>query len=75
MRYYKIIEEGYIIAIGIGQDGVEINEEEYNELLAFITKRPIPTEGKDFRLTEQCLWEEFDVPSKLYTETEDIVME
>jgi hypothetical protein len=34
MRYYKIIEEnGKLLAIGIGDDGEEITESEYNRLL------------------------------------------
>lgn len=34
MRYYKIIEEnGKLLAIGIGDDGEEITEAEYNGLM------------------------------------------
>lgn len=37
MRYYKIIDStGKLIAIGIGDDGEEITEAEYNALMAEI---------------------------------------
>lgn len=36
MRYYKIIENETLIAIGTGPGGVEITEEEYNRLLSEI---------------------------------------
>lgn len=37
MRYYKIIaENGNLLAIGIGDDGTEITEVEYNALMAEI---------------------------------------
>lgn len=37
MRYYKIIDEnGKLLAIGIGYDGEEITEEEYNALMTEI---------------------------------------
>lgn len=36
MRYYKIIENETLIAIGTGYGGVEITEEEYNCLLTEI---------------------------------------
>lgn len=37
MRYYKIIDStGRLLAIGIGDDGEEITEAEYNALMAVI---------------------------------------
>lgn len=36
MRYYKLIENDTLIAIGTGYGGVEISEAEYNELLTMI---------------------------------------
>jgi hypothetical protein len=32
MRYYKVIKSSILLAIGVGYDGVEITEEEYNRL-------------------------------------------
>lgn len=39
MRYYKLIENDTIIAIGTGPGGTEITEAEYNALLAEIREK------------------------------------
>lgn len=62
MRYYKIIDNGYILAVGTGIGGTEISEEEYTQIVGKIQSRPTPPEGKDYRLTESLEWEECDRP-------------
>lgn len=39
MRYYKLIENDTLIAIGTGYGGTEITEAEYNALLAEIREK------------------------------------
>lgn len=39
MRYYKLIEDNRLIAIGTGPGGTEITETEYNELLTMIREK------------------------------------
>ena len=39
MRYYKLIENDTLIAIGTGSGGTEITEAEYNALLADIREK------------------------------------
>lgn len=39
MRYYKIIENNILLAIGTGPGGVEITESEYNRLLTEIREK------------------------------------
>jgi len=39
MRYYKLIEENKLIAIGTGSGGTEITKEEYETLLAEIREK------------------------------------
>ena len=39
MRYYKLVENDTLIAIGTGTGGVEITEEEYNRLLTEIREK------------------------------------
>lgn len=39
MRYYKLIENDKLVAIGTGYDGAEITEDEYTELLAVIREK------------------------------------
>ena len=62
MRYYKLIENDYISAIGIGPGGEEITEEEYNSILSLIQSRP-QADGKGYRLKTDLTWEEYDLPA------------
>lgn len=39
VRYYKIIENNTLLAIGTGNGGVEITKEEYNRLLTEIREK------------------------------------
>ena len=73
-RFYKIVEDGYILAIGTGGGGVEITEEEYNEIMAVIQNKA-PWEGNtDYRLKEDYTWEEYERPP-VDTTDEDIPTE
>lgn len=62
MRHYKIIDNGYLTAIGRGYDGIEITEVEYNELLNHIRNKPIAETGYDYWLKEDLTWELVEVP-------------
>lgn len=62
MRYFKQIENGYILAIGTGGGGVAITEQEYNEIMSVIQQKPPRTETTDFRLKVDLTWEEYEVP-------------
>jgi hypothetical protein len=70
MRHYKIIENGYITAIGKGYDGIEITEAEYNELLELIRNKPTAEVGFDYRLKEDLTWELVEVPEVEPTDDE-----
>lgn len=61
MRYYKQISDGYILAIGTGNGGAEITEDEYNAILDLIRTKPQATETTDYRLREDLTWEEYEV--------------
>lgn len=61
MRYYKLIDDGYIRLIGKGTGGTEIAEDEYNGILSVIHSKPAATETTDYRLREDLTWEEFPV--------------
>ena len=61
MRYYKHIENGYILAIGTGGNGTEITETEYNEIMSVIQNKPAKTETTDHHLREDLTWEVFEV--------------
>ena len=53
MRYYKDIQDGYIVAIGTGGGGgVEITESEYESIMAVIQDKPEQTETTDYHLRD-----------------------
>lgn len=60
MRYYKDIQDGYIVAIGTGGGGVEITKTEYESILAVIQSKPARTETIDYHLHEDLTWEEYE---------------
>ena len=62
MRYYKIITDGYLVAIGNGCGGTEITAEEYAELLNIIRTKPVASEGYDYRLKTDLTWEVYERP-------------
>ena len=62
MRYYKTIDNGYILSVGTGNSGVEITESEYAEILATIRNKPTAREGYDYWLKTDLTWEEYALP-------------
>lgn len=62
MRYYKLIEDGYISAIGTGGGGTEITEQEYNAIMAVIQNKPQRTATTDYKLKVDLTWEEYELP-------------
>ena len=60
-RYYKQTDDMYILAVGVGVDGMGISADEYSEILSVIQNRPI-AEGKGYRLKADLTWEEYDLP-------------
>ena len=62
MRYYKIIYNGYIQRIGIGDGGIEITEKEYQDLSSIIQNKPIADSGYGYKLKEDLIWELCEMP-------------
>lgn len=52
MRYYKIIENNIIIAIGIGLGGEEIEKTQYDEIYEKIKNIPQADDGYVYKLKE-----------------------
>ena len=71
MRYYKIVQDGYIPMIGTGRGGTEISKEEYDYLLSIFYSMPIPPYGYSYRLREDLTWEEYVPPVAEPTEEEN----
>jgi hypothetical protein len=60
MRYYKDINNGYILAIGIGGGGTEITETEYNAIMAVIQQKPAWENNTDYHLKTDLTWESYE---------------
>ena len=72
MRYYKMIIDSYLVAIGNGSGGTEITADEYAELLNIIRSKPVATEGYDYRLKSDLTWELYELPPVPAPEDEEI---
>ena len=72
MRYYKMIIDGYLVAVGSGSGGTEITAEEYAELLNIIRTKPVASEGYDYRLKSDLTWELYELPPIPAPEDEEI---
>ena len=62
MRFYKMIIDSYLVAIGNGSGGTEITADEYAELLNIIRTKPVASEGYDYRLKTDLTWEVYERP-------------
>lgn len=74
MRYYKIINSSYLIAVGHGSGGTEITEAEYSNLLEVIHNKPNAPDSYDYRLREDLEWELYELPI-IPTEDEEATTE
>ena len=72
MRYYKIITDGYLIAVGSGSGGTEIAEADYNNLLEIIRNKPLAESGYDYRLKADLTWELHEIPPVPAPEDDEI---
>lgn len=70
--FYKCISDKYIIGVGTGSGGEEINEQEYNNILDKINNRPEAPEGYSYRLTTAMEWELAEIP-KIEPIVEEII--
>ena len=63
MGYFKqVSDDGYILVIGTGRNGIEITEEEYNKILSEFKNKPVSDEQHDYYLREDLTWEEYELP-------------
>lgn len=61
MRYYKNLQNEYLIAIGTGYGGEEITEAEYQHIADIIANRPVQS-GFGHRLRTDLTWEQYKLP-------------
>ena len=62
MRYYKIVNVDYLLAVGTGNAGDEITEAEYNNIMDVIRSSPTAPEGYGYRLKFDLTWELYELP-------------
>lgn len=60
MRYFKIIDNGYILAIGTGGGGTEITEAEHDAIMAVIQQKPAWENDTDCHLKTDLTWEAYE---------------
>ena len=56
-KYFKNIEDNYIISISTGTGQEEISQEEYQNILNLVHSRPEPLIGFDYKLRTDLTWE------------------
>lgn len=56
MRYFKIITDGVVAAIGTGNIGEEISDSEYIKILNLVDNCPDSPSGYQYVLTEDLNW-------------------
>lgn len=61
-KYFKHIEDDYIVLIGTGSGEYEISREEYEAILSVINNRPSEEPGYVFKLRTDLTWEKVEVP-------------
>ena len=61
-KYFKLIEDGYIVLIGTGGGDNEITKEEYEHILFVIHNRPASEEGYTYKLRADLTWELCEIP-------------
>lgn len=70
MRYFKNVEDGYIISTGTGPGYMEITAVEYERILEKIHTRPVAEDGYDHRLKADLTWEMMELPQEEIIEEE-----
>lgn len=73
MKYFKMIENGYIVLVGTNCGGTEITKQEYDEIMEVIRNKPVVAEDFDYKLTKNLKWERFEIPvieEEIATETD-----
>ena len=62
MKYFKNIENGYIVSVSTAHGQIEINKEEYENILQVIKTIPQTEQGFEYRLKDDLSWELYFLP-------------
>ena len=64
MKYYKNIENGYIVSISTQHGQTEITKEEYENILQLIKTMPQAEQDFEYRLKEDLTLEKYELPQE-----------
>ena len=70
MKFYKIVDNNCIVAVGVDTGGTEIAESEYNTILSIIHDKPEPPAGYGYHLRTDLTWELYELPAAEETDPE-----
>lgn len=56
-KYFKLIEDDYIVLIGTGGGDTEIDRAEYDHIMSVIHNRPVADDGYTYKLRTDLTWE------------------
>ena len=62
MKYYKVINNGFVTQIGTGVYGTPISEKEYNDTFSVIQSAPTAPSGYEYKLRTDLTWELVELP-------------
>ena len=62
MKYFKNIEDGYIVSVSTAHGQIEITKEEYDEILSIVKNIPQAPQGFEYRLKDDLSWELYLLP-------------
>ena len=63
MKYYKIIENNCIVAVGVETGGTEITGTEYNTIMSLIHDKPEAPAGYGYHLRTDLTFELYELPA------------
>lgn len=56
MRFFKIVKDGYIYCVGVGEGGEEITKEEFDLINSALGNQPISDNDSVYRLKTDLTW-------------------
>lgn len=62
MKYFKNIENGYIVSVSTAHGQIEITKEEYDTILSMIKATPQAPQGFEYRIKDDLSWELYFLP-------------
>ena len=63
MKYYQIIENNCIVAVGVETGGTEITGTEYNTIMSLIHDKPEAPAGYGYHLRTDLTFELYELPA------------